>query len=65
LGVDHENIKKVVEKKTIFKHKWVFFWVNTKIRKRLGHALSEPMMQCIVVFWNFETTISPNEKEIT
>jgi hypothetical protein len=54
-----------VERKQFLNTSRDFLWVNKKIGKWWGHALSEAIVQCIVAFGTFETTISSNEKDIT
>jgi hypothetical protein len=65
LDVDCRNIMKVIERRQFLNTSGDFLWVNKKIRKWWGHALSEVVVQCIVAFWTFYTTISLNEKDIT
>ncbi len=41
LGVDYRNIMKAIERRQFLDTHGDFLWVNKKIGKRWGHALSE------------------------
>jgi hypothetical protein len=64
LGVDRRNFKKSFEWRQALDSSGDAFWVSYK-RARRSNALTETVRDLVVQFWTTETTVSPNEKDIT
>ena len=63
LGVDKQNIRRGIDRRTVLDTTQNAFWLQERKQSRTS-ILTEAMKKLVVDWWTSKTTISPNRKDI-